>query len=71
MRKQAFKTGIADNGFEFISNYKRALSPKFFRESCRGGDKDERAQNGTGFKVKRRKGKLLDKQGLIRITAFS
>lgn len=29
MRKQAFKTGIAGNGFEFISNYKRALCPSF------------------------------------------
>ncbi|WLT07936.1 hypothetical protein RAM19_07380 [Bartonella apihabitans] len=53
MRRQAFRGGVTGNGFEFISNYKKALSPKFFRESCRGGNRDERAQNGTDFKVKR------------------
>ena len=53
MRKHVFKIVIAGNGFEFILNYKKALSPKFFRESCRGGNRDERAQNGTDFKVKR------------------
>ena len=61
MRRQTFKGGVTGNGFEFISNYKKALSPKFFRESCRGGNRDERAQNGTDFKVKRGEGILKGK----------
>ena len=70
MRKQAFKTGIAGTVLSLFQIIKEHYA-QVFRENCQGGNRNERAQNGIGFKVKRRKGKLLDKQGLLRITAFS